>query len=356
MRTLDLPTDFLSVAMPIADRPPETRGVPRDGVAMMVGKPGSITHTTFDTIGNHLQPDDLLVVNTSATMPAAIDGTLDGNAVTVHISTPTEGGRWVIEIRKADRSGPILDARGDQKILLTGGGSVDLIEPDLVGTEDDRRDVRLWIADIHTIESVASHLARYGKPIRYGYVADPWPLESYQTVFSRPDASAPHCVRFASAEMPSAARPFTARIVADLARRGVRFAPIVLHAGVSSDEIPRPERFNVPHATAAEIERARGVGARVIAVGTTAARAIESAADDGNLEATTGWTDLVLGPDRPARIVAGILTGWHPPDASHVDLLKAVVGVDLVSTVYGATHERVYLMHEFGDTCLLLPR
>jgi S-adenosylmethionine:tRNA ribosyltransferase-isomerase len=197
---------------------------------------------------------------------------------------------------------------------------------------------------------VVAYLRRTGRPIRYGYVPAPVALADYQTVFAREPGSA---------EMPSAGRPFTAGLVVDLVARGVDVAPVTLHTGVSSQEAgepPQRERFAVPPTTARRVNAARAHGARVVAVGTTVTRALESAAGgDGTVRAAAGWTDLVLGPRRPARVVTGLVTGWHPPGASHLDLLEAVAGAELVQQAYDAALRERYLWHEFGDSCLLLP-
>ncbi len=141
--------------------------------------------------------------------------------------------------------------------------------------------------------------------------------------------------------------------------RGVDVAPLALHAGVSSleaHEHPRPERFDVPATTAARVNLARATGGRVVAVGTTVTRALETVADvDGTVRAGRGWTDLVLGPDRRARVVDGLLTGWHEPESSHLRLLEAVAGRDLVARAYAAALAGPYLWHEFGDASLFLP-
>jgi S-adenosylmethionine:tRNA ribosyltransferase-isomerase len=181
-------------------------------------------------------------------------------------------------------------------------------------------------------------------------VARPWPLAEYQTVFAREPGSA---------EMPSAGRPFTAEVVTDLVTRGVTVAPIVLHTGVSSQEPgepPQPEWFRVPAATARLVNSAHQAGGRVIAVGTTVTRALESAVGpDGSVCAQQGWTNLVLGPSRPARAVTGLVTGWHAPGASHLALLAAVAGTSLVERAYAEAVRARYRWHEFGDSCLLLP-
>ena len=162
-----------------------------------------------------------------------------------------------------------------------------------------------------------------------------------------------------SAEMPSAGRPFTHAVLSGLLARGVRVAEVVLHTGVSSPEAgetPLPERFRVPPAAAGAVNATRAAGGRIVAVGTTVTRALESATTaDGTVRAAGGWTELVLGPDRPARVVDGLVTGWHEPEASHLLLLTAVAGPHLVERAYAAALEHRYLWHEFGDSCLLLP-
>jgi S-adenosylmethionine:tRNA ribosyltransferase-isomerase len=193
------------------------------------------------------------------------------------------------------------------------------------------------------------YLRRHGRPISYGYLSRRWPLADYQTVFGRHPGSA---------EMPSAGRPFSTGLVTDLISRGVAFAPITLHTGVSSQEAgepPQPERFEVPAATARLVNASRQAGGRVIAVGTTVTRALESAAGpDGRLSPARGWTELVIGPDHPARAVTGLITGLHNPDASHLLLVESVAGPRLAQQAYDAAVRARYLWHEFGDSCLLL--
>jgi S-adenosylmethionine:tRNA ribosyltransferase-isomerase len=229
-------------------------------------------------------------------------------------------------------------------ITLDGGAALTLGRPHPTGQ------ARLWRARPLIDGGVPLFLTRHGRPIRYSYVPRPWPLDEYQTVFAREPGSA---------EMPSAGRPFTTQVVTDLVTRGVVLAPIVLHTGVSSQEPgepPQPERFRVPEATARLVNVTREAGGRVIAVGTTVTRALESAAGpDGSVRAGHGWTDLVLGPARPARAVTGLVTGWHAPGASHLALLTAVAGAGLVERAYAEAVRSGYRWHEFGDSCLLLP-
>jgi S-adenosylmethionine:tRNA ribosyltransferase-isomerase len=320
----------------------------RDRVRLLVAGRTGVRHEHFDGIGAFLTAGDLLVVNTSATLAAAVDGRRqDGRAVTVHFSTEMDDGAWLVELRPpVNATGPVRDVSVGERVELADGVELSVLAP-YPATEPSPR---LWRARVGVEAGVATFLARAGRPIRYAYVPDAYPLDDYQTVFARQPGSA---------EMPSAGRPFTPDIVTDLVGRGVVLAPIVLHTGVSSSEVgepPLPERFEVPPATARLANLTRGSGGRVVAVGTTVTRALESAADpDGTVRARAGWTDLVLGPQRPARVVDGLVTGWHAPGASHLKLLAAVAGPALVARAYAAALRHRYLWHEFGDSCLLLP-
>ncbi|MGZ0149794.1 S-adenosylmethionine:tRNA ribosyltransferase-isomerase [Kribbella sp. WER1] len=317
-----------------AGEPPEARGISRDHVKLLVAEGSTITHTRFDRIGDHLRPGDLLLVNTSGTLAAAVDGT----TYTVHFSTPLDDGTWVVELR--DGGAPMFDGTPGQQVELPEG-MLTLLAPHEASPN------RLWIARPPTPD-VLGYLQRHGRPITYNYVGKRWPLASYQTVFAREPGSA---------EMPSAARPFSFELVSHLASQGVLIAPILLHCGVSSlesHEPPQPERYDVPTHTARLVNWVKANGGRVIAVGTTGVRAIESAAVGGTVVPSRGWTDLVLGPDNQPEVVDGLITGWHAPEASHLLLLESVVGRDQVQHVYDAALRNQYLWHEFGDSCLLL--
>ncbi|MGH3443193.1 MAG: S-adenosylmethionine:tRNA ribosyltransferase-isomerase [Nitriliruptorales bacterium] len=330
-----------------ATEPPEARALARDEVRLLVAEPGGIHHLLFRDIDRVLRPGDLLVVNTSATVASATDGVrADGRSVVVHFSSPVDGDdpAWIVELRRPDGKGPVRDAAAGERIRLPGSASLTLLAPQAV------RGNRLWHARVEADGGVADLLERWGRPITYGYRQGRWPLDAYQTVFAGEPGSA---------EMPSAARPFTDRLVTRLVSAGVLFAPVRLHTGVSSleaGEFPPAERCRVSESTADLVNHVRAVGGRVVAVGTSATRALETVArDDGTVGAVEGWTDLVLGPDRRARIVDGLVTGWHSADASHLALLEAVAGRPLVEAAYAAALEAGYRWHEFGDSCLFLP-
>jgi S-adenosylmethionine:tRNA ribosyltransferase-isomerase len=326
-----------------AERPPERRGLRRDGVRLLVARPDGIEHRRFRALPGLLEPGDLVVVNTSATLPAALDALRDnGNPAPVHVSTPLDDGDWVVEVRLTDASGPDLSMHAGERLRLPGGVALTLVEP--------YPSARLWRATVMPKVPAQSYLTEYGRPIGYGYLAGRFPLQDYQTVYATEPGSA---------EMASAGRPFTEPLLVRLMARGIIVAPVVLHAGVSSPELhepPNAERFSVPAATARLVDVVRAAGQRVVAVGTTVVRALESAAGpDGGMRPASGWTDLVLGPGRPARVVTGLVTGLHAPEASHLMLLEAVAGRALVEKAYEAAVQRRYLWHEFGDSTLFLP-
>lgn len=334
-----------------ATEPPEQRGGGRDDVRLLVARAGGypvVRHRRFRDLPQELEPGDLLVVNTSGTLPAAVEALLpDGTSVVVHVSTDLDDGTWIVEIRRLDGRGPRRDLGPGTRLHLPGGLWLTLDEayPD-PGTPAPR----LWRSHPAQPGPSAAYLQRHGRPIRYAYLSRPQPLAAYQTVY----AGAP-----GSAEMASAGRPFTDRLLTRLITSGVSIAPLTLHAGVSSLEAKEPplaERYDVPFHTARLVNSARTAGRRVVAVGTTVVRALESVAEpDGTVQPRSGWTGLVLGPHRPARAVSGLISGLHAPGASHLQLLEAVAGRSLVEAAYVSAVGERYRWHEFGDSTLFLP-
>jgi S-adenosylmethionine:tRNA ribosyltransferase-isomerase len=337
-----------------ATEPAEHRGLARDQVRLLVASPAGITHSTFRELPDQLTRGDLLVVNTSGTLPAELDGSWrDGQPVVVHLATDLRDGSWVAELRTApDAAAPVLDAAQGERVRLPGRARMRLIapypRPDSSPTGSGNR---LWRVRITGTASVVNHLHRHGRPIAYGYLRHRYPLADYQTVFGADPGSA---------EMPSAGRPFTRDLVDRLVAGGVAVAPITLHTGVSSQDVgeaPQAEWFSVPASTADLVNSTRRSGGRVVAVGTTVTRALESAvAADGTVVPITGWTSLVVEPCRGVRVVDGLITGWHNPEASHLLLVEAVAGAALTQQAYDAAVAEGYLWHEFGDAGLLLSR
>ena len=346
-----------------ATEPAEARGLRRDGVKLMVSHgDGRIEHLRFRDLRRVLRRGDLLIVNASATLKASLPARRSfGAPLELHLSTLLPGGLWAVEAREwtSEGSKPLRLLAGEVLELPQGGRATLLAPYPFSGNLFAAS--RLWSAALELPTDIGAFLDAHGSPIRYGYVTRDWPISYYQTVFATEPGSA---------EMPSAARPFTKALVQALREAGVGIAPIVLHTGVSSledHEPPYEERFHVPRDTADAVNATRRTGGRIIAVGTTSVRAIETTTDElGITHPGRGWTDLVIGSQRPVRIIDGLLTGLHEPRASHLSLIRAVAirqkaegrrpsDPDLLERSYEEAIERDYLWHEFGDSHLLLP-
>lgn len=337
--------------------------MPRDGVRMLVAPVGGeLQHALASDLPEVLQPGDLLVINTSQTLPAALIGSTDeGESVAVHLSTVLPGGGrtpadalrsavalWVVELRRPVPGGskPSYLDRTAAVVTIAGGAKLQIVDSHPAGHANSR----LWAAELTTPGPLGSWLAEHGVPIRYSHSNGGWPLATYLTE---------HGDTPGSAEMPSAGRPLTRSVLDRLRRRGVEIAPLVLHCGVSSLEShdpPYAEWYSVPSETAGAVNRARAEGRRVIAVGTTVVRALESSVDAaGDVRPGEAWTELVITPERGVSVVDGLLTGWHEPEASHLSMLAALAGRELLCDSYRAALEHGYRWHEFGDVHLLLP-
>jgi len=336
-----------------ATEPPEERGQGRDHVRLLVSQRsgGKIEHHRFNDLPALLRAGDLLVFNRSATVNAALDSTADSQPSVLHVARRLKDAEWIVELRHADADGlrttPWLDARAGTEIALRGGGRAKLLRPAIDPHADA---VRLWVAEVTLDLPADEYMKRWGRPIVYGHITKSWPLSAYQTVFSDVPGSA---------EMPSAARPFTTDLVTRLLVKGVDLAPIVLHCGVSSleaHEPPQPEPFEVPPDTAQRVNTAIRVGGRVIAVGTTCVRALESSAvGPGLVLPSSGLTNLVVDAAYTPRVTTGLLTGWHEPMASHLAMVEAFAGRSLLEASYRAALDAGYLWHEFGDSHLIVP-
>lgn len=325
-------------ALQDATEPPERRGIDRDAVRLLVTRRANRTHEhrRFYELPALLERGDLLVVNDSATVPAAlIARRANGDTIALHVATPIDERLWIAE----PRTRAVLVG---EELTLPGGGSAAPIAP----LEPDNP--RLWYVRFHLPAPMYEYLRAHGEPIRYGYVTERFPLDSYQTMF----ASEP-----GSAEMASAARPFTPRVVRSLRARGVEIATVTLHCGVSSFEAPErpgPERFFVPRTAAEEISRAKTQSRRVIAAGTTALRAIETAAARGEIAAGGGWTSLVIDAQYKLRAADGLLTGFHHGSSTHQWILRAFMDPELLADSYEEAASLGYYQHEFGDVQLIL--
>ncbi len=337
-----------------ASEPPEARGLARDAVRLLVSyrEGDRIEHARFSEIGRFLSPGDLLVINTSGTMNAALPvRRADGTLLELHLSTQLPDGHWSVELRLPQATGtvPFLTARAHEVLTLPAGASLELQAPYSAHLTSPGR-VRLWRATLSLPDSLSDYLLRYGFPIRYGYVREPWSSDYYQTVF---------VTETGSAEMPSAGRAFTPVLVTQLVAQGVQFAPLLLHTGVASledHEPPYAEYYRIPVESAQAVNTARMSGKRIIAVGTTVVRALETVTDtEGRTHPGEGWTEVVITPARGIRAVNGLLTGLHEPRATHLAMLEALTDRAHLQMAYMESLQERYLWHEFGDLHLLLP-
>ena len=332
-----------------ASEPPEARGLSRDDVRLMIsyGEEDRVVHARFRDLPDFLEAGDLLVVNTSGTMKAAVEAEReDGTALELHLSTHLPADLWTVELRlpTAVATDPFRRGRPGEILRLPDGGTATLHRPYRDGS------FRLWLSTLNLPEPLDEYLDRHGFPIRYGHVEKGWPSRYYQTVYA---------TEVGSAEMPSAGRAFTPELITRLVSRGVGVAPLILHTGVSSledHEPPYEEFYRVPTETARLVNAARAYGRRVVAVGTTVVRALETVTgSDGVTHPGEGWTSLIVTPRRGVRSVDGMLTGLHEPRSSHLAMLEALADREHLALAYEEALREQYLWHEFGDLHLILP-
>jgi len=348
-----------------AGEPPEARGLRRDEVRLMVSylDDDRVVHSRFGDLPEFLEAGDTLVVNTSGTMNAALlAGRGDGTPLTVHLSTHLPADLWVVELRSSSGNEPVLDGKPGEVLTLPEDASLVLQTPYLSENRQwGEGSNRLWVSTLNLPANLNDYLDRHGSPIRYRYVKESWPAGYYQTVYA---------TEVGSAEMPSAGRAFTPELITRLVANGVSVVPLILHTGVASledDEPPYEEFYRVPPETAAAINAARTAGRRVVAVGTTVVRALETVTDrGGTTHPGEGWTDLFITPERGVRSIDAMLTGLHEPRSSHLSMLEALArsgsacplatsGREHLQVAYAEALKRGYLWHEFGDLHLILP-
>lgn len=337
-----------------ADRPPERRGIARDRVRLLVidRHANEFIHTRFDRIIEFLDPGDLLVFNSSRTLPATLTGTVrrSKRGVEVRLAELLPDGTWMALMAAQSPA-------ASTETAIVGGMTIDFgLNLSCQVLEQDQRIWRLWrIRFSKSGTEFLDLVYRLGQPIRYHYLSAPWRLSYYQNVYA---------LHPGAAEMPSAGRAFSWRLLLQLRRLGVETASITLHTGLSSyldNEIDRQhlaseEEFWINEQAADKILRAQNSGHRIVAIGTTVVRALESAATlyRGDIRACHQYTRLRITADSRLQVVNGLLTGLHEPEASHLDLLTAFVSPKTIYAAYNQAIRERYLWHEFGDLNLIL--
>jgi S-adenosylmethionine:tRNA ribosyltransferase-isomerase len=293
------------------------------------------------------------VINTSGTLNAALKATdPDGEAFELHLSTHLPGDVWIVEVRRREgaRVEAVFDAEAGTRFRLPSRGAATLLTPYRRAERATPGHTRLWLAALELPAPLPEYLTRHGFPIRYSYVGQQWPISAYQTVY---------VTEMGSAEMPSAGRAFTPELLTRLMAQGVTIAPLLLHTGIASledHEPPHEEVYRVSPQTARLVTAAREGGQRILAVGTTAVRTLQTVTDaDGVTHPGEGWTNIVVTPETGARSVDGLLTGLHEPRSTHRLMLEAIASPHHLRAAYEAALAERYLWHEFGDLHLILP-
>ena len=334
-----------------AKEPPERRGLSRDRVRLMAidRALNKVTHTKFDRLGDFLNPGDLLVFNSSRTLPASLKGCEDnGTCLEIRLAQKLPDDSWLALLLCQQGELFSCGLRSGMELDFGLGLTTTVVKRDTYIP-------RLWqIRFNHQDTELIDLLYRLGQPVRYEYVSAPWDLDYYQTVYA---------VEPGSAEMPSAGRAFTWKLLFDLKRKGIETTNIVLHTGLSSymdDELDAQhpaseEEYFISDTAAQKITLARRRGGRIIAVGTTVVRALESVAEEtGKVIAKHGYTRLHINANHRLKAVDGLLTGMHEPEASHLDLLTAFLASHQIKDAYSEAVQKQYLWHEFGDLNLIV--
>jgi S-adenosylmethionine:tRNA ribosyltransferase-isomerase len=338
-----------------ASEPPEARGLARDEVRLMISYQSDdrIVHTRFHDLPDFLQVGDVVVINTSGTLNAALNALAeDDTPFELHLSTHLPADLWVVEVRQISEHStrPYSIAQPGMVFRLPGGGRARLLTPRNPLERTSPGHTRLWIAALDLPDETRQYLEQHGFPIRYSYIRESWPPSYYQTVY---------VTEMGSAEMPSAGRAFTPELITRLIVKGVQIVPLILHTGVASleeHEPPYEEYYRVPVQTAEALNTARRANRRIIAVGTTVVRALETVTDTHRItHPGEGWTEVIVSPRRGIRAVKGMLTGLHEPRATHLAMLEALASREHLQIAYQEALAEGYLWHEFGDLHLILP-
>ncbi len=342
------PIDFILPETLNASYPPERRGLRRDHVRLMISdrRTGKSIHTHFFRLPDYLLPGDVIVLNVSRTVPAVLKASwmreekLLARSVEIRLAARHDEGSWeALVLGEGVKAGDLFHFSPSLSAVVTA-----------VRARYPLVRLRFSLEGAELFEQIY-HL---GEPVRYEYIHQPWNLDYYQTVY----ASVP-----GSVEIPSAGRAFSWELLLELRKKGVQTACLTLHTGLSylMDDRYRlePEKncefYSIPEQTARVINQAKKSGGRIIAVGTTVVRALESAAlSDGTCMAQMGRTCLRIDEKTPLKVTDGLITGFHEPEASHLDLLSAFVKPPILAGMYEEAIREGYLWHEFGDIHLIL--
>ena len=336
-------------------KPTETRGIPRDEIRLMVSNISNnhIEHTIFRNIGEYLRPDDVLVINTTGTLNTPLKAmTKDGISVKVHLSSKQKDNHWAVALRKATENEieNFHTVHQGEFLALDGGGSVEIIQP-YCSKNSHQQHLQLWETKIHIEGDLQNYLDENTTPIFPNYIREQYPQSYYQTVFAK---------EMGSTQLASGGRGFTASLLTRLIAKGIQVVPVLLHIGGGIENIGKPgpfeEYYQVSEVTANTINKARKAGKRIIAIGTTVVRALETVANkDGFIKSGEGKTNKFITPEQGVYAIDGLVTGLQSPKASHLLLIEALTGRQHLEICYQEGIEQSYQWHKFGDVHLILP-
>ncbi len=338
--------------------PPELLGYSRDSVKLLVldRRSGTISSDRFSKLSDYLRKGDRIVTNNSGLINASLMVYFKdvGHFGKVNIGTTARDRLILLEPRPKNLNA--LLKKNSVAEIVGSGKTLKLVRR-------DGKYRRYWWADFKmTKKEIFDLAAKIGFPITYEHLHYPVGIDDYSTIFSRVSGSV---------EPPSAGFPLTKEVKESLEKRGIKFSELTLHCNLgslepsefSTEDTLLEENYMIPVSTLNEIAKTKENGGRVIALGTTVVRALESFKNMGisSSELTSsmeevfnGKTDLFIKGGVKISTVDGIITGMHAGNSSHLDMIAAFVGPELLETAYSVAREWGYLWHEFGDSTLII--
>ena len=328
-------------------------GFERERLLVIDPQANGFTDALVDQLPEFLRAGDVLVLNDAATLPASLQ-VAGADELELRLMSEFEDGSWLaLSFGRGDFRMP-TELRGPPRRLEVGQTlhfgqglsarvvAFEALAPRLLRIRFLQQGAALWQA-----------VYRVARPIQYAYLRAPLRLWDVQNGF----AARPWAV-----ELPSAGKPLRFETLFRMAQRGVELASLTHAAGLSSTgdasldaRLPVGERYELNEENAARVRQAKHRGGRVVAVGTSVTRALESAsAATGSVVAGAGRTELRLGPASARRCCDALLTGLHEPGSSHFSLLEAYAPRALLERAFSHAARHGYLQHEFGDSCLIL--
>jgi S-adenosylmethionine:tRNA ribosyltransferase-isomerase len=330
-----------------AREPPEVNGRSRDSSRLLVmkRKTQEIEHSYFYDVGNYLCTGDLLVLNDTRCINSVLPGKLEtGGKIEVLLCTPKDNDTWNCQLLPDG-----INARVGQ--------TIDFGDGELRAKIVDKSSEFDWLFVIRfsPVNDFEAKCNKIGRPVLSPYISKIWDVKYYNTVYAK---------KFGSAEMPAAGRHFTNELLEKLARQGIQHVFVTLHTGLSSISVKEEnfedhkmyeEPYEITEDTANIINKVKNSGGKIVAVGTTVTRVLETVANNkGKVKPEKGYTRLYIYPGYKWKIVDALITNFHPPRSSRIALAAAFTGKDLLMRGYKEAIERGYKFYEFGDTTLTI--